>query len=95
MRRKKKLKHIFLDATSVKMVEAWWGSVTQTCQRSAQSHRRSQQNGWSISLRSALSHSQDLHLRFLGTHQSLKAGREDKEWLVNNNMWKGREKRAE
>lgn len=72
------------------MVEAWWGSVTQTCQHLVQGHRRPQQNGWSISSRPALSHSQDLYPRFLGTHQSLSSGREDKEWLVNDDPWKGR-----
>lgn len=47
------------------MEEAWWGSVTQTCQHSVQGHRKPQQNTWSISSGPALSHSQDLHLRFL------------------------------
>lgn len=69
------------------MEEAWWGSVTQTCQHSVQGHRRPQQNTWSISSGPALSLSQDLHLKFLGARQLYQlAGKI--EWLVDNDCGK-------
>lgn len=48
-RRKRRRKSIHSLICLLKMVEAWWGSVTQTCQHLVQGHRRPQQNGWSIS----------------------------------------------